>query len=42
MAEYIEYPYSDMLQNQTNPRRITPENTRDALIRANLWCYVPK
>jgi hypothetical protein len=42
LAEYIEYPYSEMLQNQTNPRRITPENTRDALIRANLWCYVPK
>jgi hypothetical protein len=42
LAEYINHPYSDMLQNQINPRRITPENTRDALIRANLWCYIPK
>jgi hypothetical protein len=42
LADFINYPYHEILQNQTNPRRITPQNTRDALMKANLWCYVPK
>jgi hypothetical protein len=42
LADFINYPYHEILQHQTNPRRITPENTRDALLKANLWCYVPK
>ncbi|QLH75108.1 MAG: hypothetical protein HPY73_06425 [Methanomassiliicoccales archaeon] len=42
LAEYIGYPYEEILEHQTHPKRITPENTRDALMRYNLWCYVPK
>jgi hypothetical protein len=42
LADYVEYPYEDIVRHQTNPRRVTPENTRDALLKYNLWCYVPK
>lgn len=42
LADFVEYPYEEIVQHQINPRRITPENTRDALMKYNLWCYVPK
>ncbi|OPY34874.1 MAG: hypothetical protein A4E32_00027 [Methanomassiliicoccales archaeon PtaU1.Bin124] len=42
LAEYLGHPYEEVLQHQTLPKKITPENTRDALIKYNLWCYLPK
>jgi hypothetical protein len=42
LAEYVGYPYEEIVRHQINPCRITPENTRDALMKYNLWCYVPK
>jgi hypothetical protein len=42
LSEYVEYPYNEIIEHRTHPRRIAPENTRDALMRNNLWCYVPK
>lgn len=42
LADYVEYPFEEIVQHQTHPRQITPQNTRDALMKYNLWCYVPK
>jgi len=42
LSEFVDYPYEEMMEHKTSPRKITPENTRDALMRNNLWCYIPK
>ena len=42
LANFIGNPYEEVLQHKTLPKKITPENTRDALIKNNLWCYIPK
>jgi len=42
LADFLGHPYEEVLQHQTLAKKVTPENTRDALIKYNLWCYLPK
>ena len=42
LADFIDHPFDEMLNHQTKPKLITPQNTKDALIKQDLWCYLPR
>ena len=42
LADYLNTPLSDILQYQTKPTSVTPESTRDALLKYGLWGYYPR
>ncbi len=39
LSDYIGYPIEDVLKYRTEPQRVTPQNTNDALMKHGLWCY---
>jgi len=42
MAEYLGTPIDDILEHQTRPGSVTLENTKDALYKHGLGCYLPR
>ncbi len=42
LAEFLEYPLDEILQNVTHPNRVTPESTRSALATYGLSGYIPR
>jgi hypothetical protein len=39
LSDYVGYPVDEVLKYRTEPRRITVENTNEALRVHGLWCY---
>lgn len=39
LSDYVGYPVDEVLKYRTEPRRVTVENTNEALRIHGLWCY---
>jgi len=39
LSDYVGFPVDEVLRFRTEPRRITVENTNEALRTHGLWCY---
>jgi hypothetical protein len=39
LSDYLGYPIEEILRHQTEPERVTPSSTNEALRKYGLWCY---
>jgi hypothetical protein len=39
LSDFVGYPMEEVMIHRTEPRRVTIENTNEALRKNGLWCY---
>jgi hypothetical protein len=39
LSDFVGYPIEEVMTHRTEPRRVTLENTNEALRKHGLWCY---